>query len=121
VNSKPVAVQIKHLEEGYMLTYGGASVAVRVRTPRVAELAQFMPKPKDQNKKDNLLAPIAGLIVHLRVKEGQEVKQGQELLVIEAMKMENVIYADHDTTVKKISVAEKESVAVDQVLIEFAA
>jgi propionyl-CoA carboxylase alpha chain len=121
VNSKSVSVQIKHLEEGYRLTYGGASVAVRVRTPRVAELAQFMPKPKDGGKKPELVAPIAGLVVSLKVKEGQEIKEGQELMVIEAMKMENVIYADRDTTVKKVSVAEKESVAVDQVLIEFAA
>lgn len=55
------------------------------------------------------------------MKEGDHIKAGQELVVIEAMKMENVIYADHDTTIKKISVAEKESVGVDQLLIEFAA
>jgi propionyl-CoA carboxylase alpha chain len=121
VNGKPVSVQIRHLEEGYALTYGGASVTARVRTPRVAELAQFMPAPRDGRKKEELVAPIAGLIVSLKVKEGQEVKRGQELLVIEAMKMENVIYADHDTTVTKINVNEKESVGVDQVLIQFAA
>ncbi|MDE3059959.1 MAG: biotin/lipoyl-binding protein, partial [Pseudomonadota bacterium] len=63
----------------------------------------------------------AGLVVSLRVKEGQEVKAGQELMVIEAMKMENVIYADHDTQVTKICVADRESVAVDQVLMQFAA
>jgi len=121
VNSKPVSVQIRHLEEGYLLTYGGASVAVRVRTPRVAELAQFMPKPKDGGRKPEIISPIAGLVVSLKVKEGQEIREGQELMIIEAMKMENVIYADRDTTVKKVNVAEKESVAVDQVLIEFAA
>jgi propionyl-CoA carboxylase alpha chain len=121
VNGKSVSVQIKHLEEGYMLTYGGSSIAVRVRSPRVAELAQYMPKPKDGGKKPELTAPIAGLIVAVKVKEGQEVKQGQELMIIEAMKMENVIYADHDTTIKKVNVNEKESVAVDQVLMEFAA
>jgi propionyl-CoA carboxylase alpha chain len=114
-------VQIKHLEEGYILTYGGADVTVRVRTPRVAELAQFMPKPQDHNKKEELKAPIAGLIVSMKVKEGQPVKAGQELVVIEAMKMENVIYADHDTTVKKICVADRDSVQVDQLLIQFAA
>jgi len=121
VNSKPVSVQIRHLEEGYLLTYGGASVAVRVRTPRVAELAQFMPKPKDGGRKPEIISPIAGLVVSLKVKEGQEIREGQELMIIEAMKMENVIYADRDTTVKKVNVSEKESVAVDQVLIEFAA
>ena len=121
VNGKPVSVQIKHLEEGYILTYGGSDVVVKVRTPRVAELAQFMPKAQDRGMKENLLAPIAGLIVSMKVKEGQPVKAGQELVVIEAMKMENIIYADHDSTVKKICVADKDSVQVDQVLIQFAA
>lgn len=121
VNGMPVSVQIRHLEEGYALTYGGSHVTVRVRTPRVAELAQFMPKAADKNKKEELKAPIAGLVVAMKVKEGQQVKAGQELVVIEAMKMENVIYADHDTTVKKIHVTDKESVAVDQLLIQFAA
>jgi propionyl-CoA carboxylase alpha chain len=121
VNGQTVSVQIKHLEEGYKLTYGGSEVVVRVRTPRVAELAQFMPVTQKGGRKDNLTAPIAGLIVGVKVKEGQDVKAGQELLVIEAMKMENVIYADHDTKITKVSVQEKESVAVDQVLLEFAA
>ena len=64
---------------------------------------------------------IAGLVVSLKVKEGDEIKAGQELMVIEAMKMENVIYADRDTSVKKILVADRESIAVDQVLMQFAA
>ena len=114
-------MQLKPLEEGYLLTYGGSDIIVKVRTPRVAELAQFMPKPQDRSKKDSLKAPIAGLIVAMKVKEGQQVKAGQELVVIEAMKMENVIYADVDTIIKKVCVADKESVSVDQVLIQFAA
>ncbi len=121
VNGKPVSVQIKHLEEGYVLTYGGSDVVVKVRSPRVAELAQFMPKPQNKNKKDQLVAPIAGLIIGLKVKEGQKVTRGQELIVIEAMKMENIIYADHETTITKVNVSERETVAVDQVLIQFAA
>ncbi len=121
INSTPVSVQIRHLEEGYLLTYGGSDVTVKVRTPRVAELAQFMPKTQDSRTKAELVAPIAGLIVGMRVKAGQAVKAGQELVVIEAMKMENVIYADHDVTVKEICVNDKDSVQVDQVLIKFAA
>ncbi len=121
INGKQVSVQIKHLEEGYILTYGGSDVVVKVRTSRVAELAQFMPKAQDKNKKDRLVAPIAGLIVNMKVKQGDLVKPGQELVVIEAMKMENVIYADHETTVTEVCVVDKESVQVDQVLIKFAA
>jgi propionyl-CoA carboxylase alpha chain len=119
INGKPVSVKMRMLDEGYILTYGGADVTVKVRTPRIAELAEYMPKPKNGDKKDKLKAPIAGLIVSIRVREGQQVKAGQELVVLEAMKMENVIYADHEVTVKKIHVGEKESVAVDQVLMEF--
>jgi propionyl-CoA carboxylase alpha chain len=121
INGKPVSVQIKHLEEGYVLTYGGTDVTAKVRTPRVAELAQFMPKPQSKTRADRLVAPIAGLIKAIKVKVGEKVKPGQELLVLEAMKMENVIYADHETTVEGISVAEKDSVQVDQLLIKFAA
>lgn len=120
-NELSVSVQIKHLEEGYLLTYAGVSVKARVRTPRVAELAQFMPQPRTEDGNDELKSPIAGLVVSLKVKDGQEVKRGQELMVIEAMKMENVITADHDTVIKKVHINEKDSVAVDQVLIEFAA
>ena len=79
------------------------------------------PDIPDTRRNRQLIAPIAGLIVSLKVKEGQAVKAGQELLVIEAMKMENVIHADFDLTVKKICVTEKESVSVDQVIMEFAA
>lgn len=121
VSDTPISVQIKYLPEGYMLTYAGISVHAKVRTPRVAELAQHMPQPKSSSSQNELTSPIAGLIVSLKVQDGQEVKQGQELMVIEAMKMENVIAATHDTTIKKVHINEKDSVAVDQVLIEFTA
>ena len=91
-----------------------------MRTPRVAELrAVHACAVGTATGKKSFTAPIAGLIVSLKVKEGDTVKQGQELVVIEAMKMENVIFADHETKIKKVSVAEKESVQVDQVLMEF--
>ncbi len=119
INGKPVSVMLKSLDEGYLLSYAGSEVAATVRTPRVAELAHYMPKDINGNRKDRLIAPIAGLVQHIRVKEGDVVKTGAELLVIEAMKMENVIYADHDVTIKKIHIPEKESVQADQLLIEF--
>jgi propionyl-CoA carboxylase alpha chain len=119
INGKPVSVKTRALNEGYLLTYGGAEVVTKVRTPRIAELAEFMPVSKATDRKDQLKAPIAGLIVHVRVKEGEAVKAGQELVVLEAMKMENVIHADHDVVIKKIHIAPKDSVQVDQLLIEF--
>ena len=119
VNGKQVSVKLKYLEEGYDLSYAGSDVVVKVRTPRVAELADYMPKTVSGDRKDQLKAPIAGLVIAVRVKEGDTRKAGEELMVIEAMKMENVIYADHDVTVKKVSIAAKDSVQVDQVMMEF--
>ena len=119
INGKPISVILKHLEEGYNLSHAGSEVKVTVRTPRIAELADYMPKDSDRARKDRLVAPIAGLIHHIRVKEGDKVKTGGELIVIEAMKMENVIYADHDVVIKKIHIEPKDSVQSEQLLIEF--
>lgn len=119
VNGHPVNVKITNLADGYRLSYGGAEAKVRVRTPRVAELEAYMPEAKDGDRKDQLRAPIAGMIVDVRAEDGQQVKAGQELVVIEAMKMENVLFADHDTVIKKIHIQPKSSVAVDELLIEF--
>ena len=119
INGKPISVILKHLEEGYKLSHAGSEVKVTVRTPRVAELADYMPKNSNGVKKDRLVAPIAGLVHHVRVKEGDTVKAGGELIVIEAMKMENVIHADHEVKIKKIHINPEESVQADQLLIEF--
>ena len=119
VNGKPVGVKLKFLPEGCKLTHGGAEVPVVVRTPRAAELASYMPKHANARSRNLLGAPIAGLIVSVRVKEGESVKAGQELFVIEAMKMENVVTAENDAVIKKIHIGEKESVQADQTVIEF--
>ena len=119
INGKPVSVMMRHLNEGFLLSHAGSEVKVVVRTPRVAELAHYMAKHAAVPRKNNLVAPIAGLVHHIRVKEGDVVKTGGELVVIEAMKMENVIYADHEVKIKKICVAEKDSVQAEQVMLEF--
>jgi propionyl-CoA carboxylase alpha chain len=119
INGKPVSVMLKPLDEGYLLSHAGSEVKVTVHTPRVAELSHYMAPESTGSRKDRLIAPIAGLVQHIRVKEGDHVKTGGELIVIEAMKMENVIYADHDVTIKKIHMAEKDSVQAEQLLIEY--
>ena len=119
INGKLVSVKIRPLDEGFRLLHGGADTVVKVRSPRVAELAAYMPKYQADISKDKLTAPIAGLIVSIKVAEGEPVKVGQELLVLEAMKMENVITAEHEGVVKKIHVSDKDSVQVDQLLMEF--
>ncbi len=121
VNGKQVSVQMKTLMEGYRLTYGEAETVVCVRTPRVAELALHMPEKKVEDKRFAISAPITGLVSRVMVEEGQMVTIGQDLCVIEAMKMENILRAEVDAKVKKITVTAPESVRPGQVIIELAA
>ncbi|MFN7039302.1 MAG: biotin/lipoyl-containing protein, partial [Alphaproteobacteria bacterium] len=119
VNDRNVSVKIEHFAGGYHLTHAGRTVEVTIRSPRVAELEKFMPK-KENNKKTKFLnAPIAGMVVAVKVQEGEEVKIGQEIIIIEAMKMENVIYAEHESKIASISVKQGDNVSHGQVIIEF--
>ncbi len=119
VNGQAVSVHLRYRSDGFRLIYAGVEATVAVHTPRVAELAGYMPEIRTGGSEHQLIAPIAGLIVNVLVEEGQEVKSGQELIVIEAMKMENVIYAERDVTIKSILVDKHDSVQADQVMIEF--
>ncbi len=121
VNDKPVSVQVKPIVEGFELHYGGAEKKVKVRTPRVAELAIHMPDNDDDDNRDQLKSPITGLVTSVNVEQGETVYAGQELLVIEAMKMENIFRADQDAKIKALHVKGGESVRADQVMIEFEA
>ncbi len=119
VNGKQVSVLLRGLTEGFRLIYGGSEAVVKVRTPRVAELGAYMPQIDEEDSKDQLVAPIAGLVTSIMVAEGDDVLAGQSLAIIEAMKMENVMTAEYDTTVKKIHVTAPASVQAGQVIIEF--
>ncbi|MFM7703273.1 MAG: biotin/lipoyl-containing protein, partial [Alphaproteobacteria bacterium] len=103
----------------YLLQYSGLDAFVNVYSPRIAELTKFMPKIQKNPKPKNLSSPITGKIIRFKVKEGDEVKAGQELVVIEAMKMENIIRTDHDIIIGKIKFNEGEAVGIGQVIIEF--
>lgn len=87
-------------------------------TPRIAALYSLMPEKKPADTSKFLLCPMPGLVVSLAVEEGQEVKAGETLAIVEAMKMENV-RADRDLTVQRIAVKQGESLAVDAVIMEF--
>lgn len=119
VNGLPISVKTQRLAEGYTLSFAGYDVRAVVRTPRVAELAQYMPKTDHTESETELRAPIAGLVSKINVKEGDNVTAGQALMVIEAMKMENIIYADYDGFVKAVHIKAPASVAADELLIEF--
>jgi propionyl-CoA carboxylase alpha chain len=94
-------------------------VPVQVLPPRVAELLAAIPRKPETGLSRSLLAPMPGLLLSVMVKEGQDVKAGEELAVVEAMKMENVLRAERDARVAKIRVQAGDSLAVDQVILEF--
>jgi propionyl-CoA carboxylase alpha chain len=116
----PFAVKIKPTAEGYALRLRGVSTRALVATPRGAELHQRIP-PKEAPDTSNLvLSPMPGLVVSIDVKAGAEVKAGDGVAVVEAMKMQNIIRAERDGVVAKVLVAAGASVAADEVLIELA-
>jgi propionyl-CoA carboxylase alpha chain len=104
----------------YQLTHGGARLDVSVRRPGEAELVAHIPKRKEADTSKMLHCPMPGMVVSINVGEGQEVKTGETLAVVEAMKMENVLTAEHDATVKKINVKKGDNLAFDDVILEFA-
>jgi len=121
VNGKNVGVKIRENNNtgSYLMQYSGLDAFVSVYSPRVAELSKFMPKIEKNPKPTKLNSPITGKIIRFKVEEGQEVKAGQELVVIEAMKMENSIRTDHDVVIKSIKFKEGEPVGIGQVIMDF--
>ena len=121
VNEKNIGVKIRENNNtgSYLLQCSGLDAFVSVFSPRIAELNKFMPKIIKNAKPTNLTSPITGKIIRFKVEEGQEIKAGQELVIIEAMKMENIIRSDHDVKISKIKFKEGESVGIGQIIIEY--
>jgi propionyl-CoA carboxylase alpha chain len=119
VEGRKMVVQIDVRGDGYRLFHGGADIVCQVLTPRAAELADLMPVRVPPDRSKLLLSPMPGLLVHLAVKAGQEVKVGEELAVVEAMKMENILRAERDGIIARTNVEAGSSLAVDQVILEF--
>ena len=120
VAEKHVAVQVRPIANGLNLAYRGIQAPVYVYTEREAELAALMPIKVAADMSKFLLCPMPGLVKAIHVAEGQDVKAGDNLAVVEAMKMENILKAERDGKVKKISAKAGESLAVDAVILEFA-
>jgi propionyl-CoA carboxylase alpha chain len=118
VNDKIVNVKIEDFPGGYYLNYAGVTSKVIVRSPRVAELEKFMPVSKNNEKPRSLNAPLAGSVVAIKVEKGDEIKIGQEVAIIEAMKMENIIIAVSQGIVGDILVKQGDSVSANQILME---
>jgi propionyl-CoA carboxylase alpha chain len=119
VDGKPVTVQVERRGPWWRLLHGGARLDALVLSARVAELAARMPRKEPPDLSRFLLSPMPGLLVSLAVATGQEVKAGEELAVVEAMKMENVLRAQRDGVVAKLHAEPGASLAVDQPILEF--
>jgi propionyl-CoA carboxylase alpha chain len=113
-------IQLTRAQGGYKLGQGGRTVTAVVRSPEAAALAALMPKKVAADTSKMLICPMPGLIVSVNVAVGQDVKAGETLAVVEAMKMENVLVAERDGTIKKINAAKGDSLALDDVILEFA-
>ena len=118
IDDRPVAVQVRTIPNGFALSYRGVEIRAYVYTEREASYARLMPPKKVTDTGKRVLCPMPGLVVSIAVKEGQEVKAGEPVAVIEAMKMENVLRAEIDGTVKKINAKPGDSLAVDAVILE---
>ncbi len=106
----PLALQVQH---------NGTRIEALVMSPRMAELHKLMPFKAPPDLSRYVLSPMPGLLVEVSVKPGQKVQAGERVAVIEAMKMENVLFATQDGVVKQVVAAKGESLTVDQMIVEF--
>ena len=120
IDGQLVAMQVRLIANGFRLAHQGFEVAVQVFTELEAAAARLMPVTTAADSGKKLLCPMPGLVVSIAVAEGQEVKAGETLAVVEAMKMQNVLRAERDGTVKKIHAAAGATLAVDALILEFA-
>ena len=119
VDGRPVNVLVRTIPNGLMIAYRGIATRAYVYTRREAELAALMPVKVAADTGKKLLCPMPGLVKSIAVSIGQEVKAGEALCVVEAMKMENVLRAERDGKVKSIAAKAGDSLAVDAVIMEF--
>jgi propionyl-CoA carboxylase alpha chain len=113
-------VQIERLSgAAFRLVHGGVVRRAQVLSPRAAELLALMPQKQTVDATRVVLSPMPGLLSSLVVSQGQEVKTGEPLAIVEAMKMENVLRAERDGRIARIRVSPGDSLAVDQVILEF--
>jgi propionyl-CoA carboxylase alpha chain len=119
-NGEPFAVKIKTAPEGYTLQHRGVTLRALVATPRGAELHKKIPPKAKADTSKLIVSPMPGLVVSIDVTAGKEVKAGEGVAVVEAMKMQNIIRAERDGVIAKINVAAGASVAADEVMIELA-
>jgi propionyl-CoA carboxylase alpha chain len=120
VDGEQIAVQVRPIPNGFLLAHRGIEAKAFVYTESESAAARLMPIKVAADMGKKLLCPMPGLVVSIAVAPGQEVKAGETLAVVEAMKMENVLRAERDGTVKAVFAKKGDSLAVDAVILEFA-
>jgi propionyl-CoA carboxylase alpha chain len=119
VDGIPLVLKVGKISGGFRIRSRGADIKVHVRTKRQAELAELMPEKVAPDTSKLLLCPMPGLVVKIDVEVGDEVQEGQALCSVEAMKMENILRAEKKGVIAKINASAGDSLAVDEVIMEF--
>ncbi|MCY4287572.1 MAG: acetyl/propionyl/methylcrotonyl-CoA carboxylase subunit alpha [Aestuariivita sp.] len=119
VNDLSIALKVDKMICGFRIRYQGADFPIQILAPRQAELSALMPEKQAPDTSNMLICPMPGLITRIEVAVGQEVQDGQNLCTVEAMKMENILRAERKGIVAKINSSVGDSLAVDEVIMEF--
>jgi propionyl-CoA carboxylase alpha chain len=119
LDDAPFTAEIKRVADGWDIRTRATKARVRVMTPRIADLYARLPEKVAADTSKLVLSPMPGLVVSIAVVPGQEVKTGETVAIIEAMKMQNILKAEHDGVVKTVSARAGDPVAADDVLVEF--
>ena len=120
LGGKTFTVQVAPAAEGFTIRHRAAKARVLVLTPRSAELHDKLPEKQAADTSKLVLSPMPGLVVSMDVAAGQQVREGEVVCVLEAMKMQNIIRAERDGVVKAVNAKGGDPVAADEVLVEFA-
>ena len=107
------------IDEGHRIILKGIEYDLFFRSQIVSDLTKFMPRKEEPDLSKYLISPMPGLLLRIDVKEGDAVRAGESLVVIDAMKMENILIADKDCVVKSILKEENQPLMSDDVIIEF--
>ncbi|WP_426040632.1 biotin carboxylase N-terminal domain-containing protein [Brevundimonas sp. TWP2-3-4b1] len=119
LDDAPYTAEVARIADGFQIRTGAARARVRVLTPRMAELFARLPEKQAADTSKLIQSPMPGLVVSIAVTVGQEVKAGETVAVIEAMKMQNILKAERDGVVKAVGAKAGDPVAADDVLVEF--
>ena len=118
LDGQEFALQLRQTAQGYAMRLRGVRAMAIVASPAAARLRARIPEREAPDTSRLVMSPMPGLVVSLAVKQGQEVKSGEGVAIVEAMKMQNIIRAERDGVVAKVAVAAGDTVAADEVLVE---